>query len=327
MSRFAECPICFESFHVTLLESHAGRCNGVVKTKKKRKRNNNSSTKKKKKRKCPICQKSVYEIEIHASTCGEVRPTTKLKSDKQIEINGEVIRPTTKINVLKSDKQKNAFTELMGKRMRIAPVSKRLPGCHLFENFLTVEEEKRLVRKLDSCDPKWHISSWNGKCESKTWGLEVDVVKRIVGKVRRPIPKAFKFVIERMTSGEYLPLAGFVPNECNSNSYKREEGHWLRAHVDDRQLSGELLANISLLSDSYMTYRHEKTGEEVRVRLPRRSLQVVSKESRYDWTHEIRKVDVLDKRRVSITFRGNGQTKGSKRAPPVGTTEYIKYTL
>ena len=211
--------------------------------------------------------------------------------------------------------------------MRISPVSKRLPGCHVFKDFISKEEEIRLVGEIDACNPKWHMSNWNGKCDSKTWGLEVDVVKRVVGKVRRPIPEAFRFMIKKMTSGEYLPLAGFVPNECNSNSYKKEQGHWLRAHVDDRQLSGELLANISLLSDSYMTYRHEKTGEEVRVFLPRRSLQVVSKESRYDWTHEIRKSDILDSRRVSITFRGNGQIKGSKRAPPVGTPEYLKYTL
>ena len=324
MSRYEKCPLCSKSFHVSLLQNHAALCCGNVTPKRKREMKETTT--------CPVCFKEISNsiIQSHAWQCTSSPPSslktpsslpssmTKRKTEKNASLPSSTKKRKT---------EKNAFTALMGKKMKIAPVDVRLPGCHVFKNFLSKVEERQLVREIDTCDPKWHVSSWNGKCESKTWGLEVDVVKRVVGKVRRPIPAAFDFMIEKMTSGEYLPLAGFVPNECNSNSYKTELGHWLRAHVDDRQLSGELLANVSLLSDSYMTYRHAKTGQEVRVFLPRRSLQVVSKESRYDWTHEIRKHDILNSRRVSITFRGNGQTKGSKRPPAVGKPEYLKYTL
>ena len=49
---------------------------------------------------------------------------------------------------------------------------------------------------------------------------------------------------------------------------------------------------------------------EVRVLLPPRSLQVLSKESRYQYTHAIDLADVLDPRRVSITFRHSPLTVG-----------------
>jgi alkylated DNA repair protein alkB family protein 4 len=82
-------------------------------------------------------------------------------------------------------------------------------------------------------------------------------------------------------------------------------GHWLKAHFDDRHVSGELLANISLCGDCYMTYTHGSTGVQKRVRLPRRCLQVVTKDSRYAWTHGIANEDLLDERRVSLTFRSS----------------------
>ena len=49
---------------------------------------------------------------------------------------------------------------------------------------------------------------------------------------------------------------------------------------------------------------------EVRVCLPPRSLQVLSKESRYQYTHAINLDDILDPRRVSITFRHSPITDG-----------------
>ena len=33
-------------------------------------------------------------------------------------------------------------------------------------------------------------------------------------------------------------LKHFRPNECNAIDYRRQEGHELAPHVDDRQMSG-----------------------------------------------------------------------------------------
>jgi hypothetical protein len=46
------------------------------------------------------------------------------------------------------------------------------------------------------------------------------------------------------------------------------------------------------------------------VLLPRRCLQLVAGPARWSYTHEIRREDVLDDRRVSITWRQTGGKKG-----------------
>ena len=73
---------------------------------------------------------------------------------------------------------------------------------------------------------------------------------------------------------------------------------------DDRQLSGAILATLSLNGDCRMTFVHGKVdGRSVAVELPRRSLQLVTREARYDWKHSIKNRDLEADRRSSITFR------------------------
>ena len=46
------------------------------------------------------------------------------------------------------------------------------------------------------------------------------------------MPAQLNMLIERMQS---LPLlADFKPNEANAIDYHKHQGHWLKAHVDDR---------------------------------------------------------------------------------------------
>ena len=56
-------------------------------------------------------------------------------------------------------------------------------------------------------------------------------------------------------------LRDFQPNEANANSYERDKGHRLTAHFDDRQLSGEILVNLSLCSSCIMTFEKVRGGE------------------------------------------------------------------
>ena len=58
------------------------------------------------------------------------------------------------------------------------------------------------------------------------------------------------------------PLAGFEANEANALKYIRADGHYLGAHVDDRQLSGEVIVNLSLAGDAVMLYTHDKDKED-----------------------------------------------------------------
>ena len=99
-------------------------------------------------------------------------------------------------------------------------------------------------------------------------------------------------------------LGDFWPNEANALDYDRAAGHHIAAHCDDRQLSGEVLVNLSLCGDAFMTYTHDrKPLPPVRVRLPRRSLQIQTGDVRFNWRHAIENADLCGPRRVSITFR------------------------
>eukprot|EP00943_MAST-04B_sp_MAST-4B-sp1_P002520 g2520.t1 len=138
------------------------------------------------------------------------------------------------------------------------------------------------------------------------------------------IPKFLDFVVERMCKNQkYFPLLGWKPNEVNANFYQRKKKHYLSAHFDDRRLSGELLANISLGGDCEMEFANPKTGVRKRVLLPRRSLQIVSKESRYVWTHAIPLECFHCDERISLTFR----KQGSKDRFQVGKAKNHKYSL
>lgn len=46
-------------------------------------------------------------------------------------------------------------------RMKSA-ANNKLPGQYLHENFISEEEERRLIEYIDTCEPAWHLSTFNG---------------------------------------------------------------------------------------------------------------------------------------------------------------------
>ncbi|GAQ85491.1 hypothetical protein KFL_002380040 [Klebsormidium nitens] len=178
-------------------------------------------------------------------------------------------------------------------------------GHYLVENFLTEQEEAHILASLDAdVSNPWVTSRAFGDLnEGKAYGFVTDLRRRTILKPKRPMPPFLQSVLDRIRTVA-PPLSNFVPNECNAINYRREDGHWLRPHVDDRQLSGTIIAGISLHSDCVMTYERERgRPEKFRVRLPRRCLQVQTQDSRYNFTHSIKNADLAGERRVSITFR------------------------
>lgn len=95
---------------------------------------------------------------------------------------------------------------------------------------------------------------------------------------------------------------------------RKDLGSVLTPHCDDRQLSSDILVNLSLVSDCTMTYIHEKHPERrVEVYLPRRSLQIQSGSTRYDYMHSIANENLHGDRRVSVTFRESGAFTAKKK--------------
>lgn len=248
---------------------------------------------------CPVCERKVLPIFIndHLDKGCQDRMSTA-NSDDPFTINLVL----------------NGFSSLSFVVSKVPS----LPGLYSIHNFITAEEEMSLLSSLDNdTSNPWTLSQFNGKQMVKKWGLITDYAHRKirmneVSKGEFPFPPYMAFILERLqllkTHG-FKPLCtfDFVPNEGNSMSYTKKDGHFLRPHYDDRFLSGPLLINISLLSDATMTYTNEKSSKSVSVNMPRRSLHVVSMQARYDYTHGISNDHIHGERRVSIVLRQVGE--------------------
>jgi len=224
-----------------------------------------------------------------------------------------------------------------------------LPGHFVVENFLTPEEERAILASLDhdvsaaapsfrgrGTDKKikavnpWRFSPFNGSSMGKCFGVRVDLAKRTVRPPDHPMPEWTCAVVERMNGLGLEVLEHFAPNECNAIDYRKGNGHYLLAHCDDRQMSGDVICNLSLAGAATMVYTAEKgQGRRVDVLLPRRSLQIQAGGVRYDvssvggvapiwgwfpaadascprvhkYEHGIPNANLLNPRRVSVTFR------------------------
>ncbi len=89
------------------------------------------------------------------------------------------------------------------------------------------------------------------------------------------------------------------------------DGH-IKPHVDSARFCGDVVAVLSLLSDAVARFSLDQDRDGVRVDLllPRRSLYIMSDESRYDFAHEIlpnghksTSIKVVRGRRVSVICR------------------------
>ena len=200
--------------------------------------------------------------------------------------------------------------------------NKKVDGLYMIYNFISEEEEALLLDQIykDEQNP-FRRSDFNGHCNSKKYGV-VTIQSPMYGETRNvrendmtkgewPLPAYLKqFLLPRLKQLSLhrtteLPelFKEWTPNECNINEYVQQFGHYLTPHFDDRQLSGPILANLSLHGNCSFTYRNSPNNELEVVFVPRFSLQLVTGDSRYKYTHEINKEHIYDEKRVSITLR------------------------
>jgi alkylated DNA repair dioxygenase AlkB len=190
------------------------------------------------------------------------------------------------------------------------PYSEPIPGLFVFEKIITLGEEADLLHMLDFEDSlPWKFSRFNGISYGKRWGVHCNLRDRRVDSPQHPLPQAVQdFIQTKLTKvketlkTKNAHLKDFQPNEANAIDYRRREKHWLMAHVDDRQLSKEPIANLSLAGDCVMTFRNQKRipaqqqqqqqPEMVhRILLKRGTLMILTRKARYDYSHEIGNID------------------------------------
>eukprot|EP00930_Biecheleria_cincta_P030229 TRINITY_DN20944_c0_g1_i1.p1 TRINITY_DN20944_c0_g1~~TRINITY_DN20944_c0_g1_i1.p1 ORF type:complete len:356 (+),score=41.46 TRINITY_DN20944_c0_g1_i1:51-1118(+) len=222
--------------------------------------------------------------------------------------DGAHVSPTAVAKQLPATRQRSEL---------LAEEHPELKGQFLIYNFISEDEEGALLSYLEGSSYEWEEGYFNGPAFRKRWGVETDLKLRKFKPPTRQMPEEFFYVAERMREIRHRTSFGlkklipeFRPNEANAIDYRKELGHHLTAHCDDRQLSGKVLCNLCLAGDAVMTYLEDRPSKSsnrrtFRITLPRRSLEVRSGNVRYNFQHSIAANDVLSERRVSITFRQN----------------------
>ncbi|MGH0174592.1 UNVERIFIED_CONTAM: hypothetical protein FKN15_008913 [Acipenser sinensis] len=103
------------------------------------------------------------------------------------------------------------------------------------------------------------------------------------------LPEICEEVLERCLEKGYVNIK---PDQLTVNQY--EPGQGIPPHVDTHSPFEDTIISLSLGAKTVMDFKHPD-GRSVAVMLPRRSLLVMTGESRYLWTHGItpRKFDVV----------------------------------
>ncbi|KAL7840414.1 hypothetical protein AOLI_G00257370 [Acnodon oligacanthus] len=202
-------------------------------------------------------------------------------------LNGRVLRSQSQEVTLYFSYVEKVDSEVSG-------VSPLPSGLSVLEEFVSVEEEAKLLQAVD----------WTSHTEELTVRKEL--------KNRRVKHYGYEFRYDNNNVDKDKPLPGGLPPECGAvlqkclseghisvlpdqltvNQYQSGQG--IPPHVDTHSPFEDTILSLSLGAKTVMDFRHPD-GRSVAVVLPRRSLLVMKRESRYLWTHGItpRKFDVV----------------------------------
>ena len=186
-------------------------------------------------------------------------------------------------------------------------------GLDYMNNFINEQEELDLAKFID-------LQSWNTALKRRTQhyghlyrfaGESADTTSGIYKYVNStsdqkqtvpPVPEIFLELYKRITLARKITPIDLSKLQVIVNEYLPGSG--ISPHIDDNHQFGSWVCGISLLSNCEMTFSR---GHDIDILLERRSLYIMTEESRYKYTHCIkpRKSDkgIPRNRRISITFR------------------------
>jgi alkylated DNA repair dioxygenase AlkB len=333
-SHFQKCPLCDKSFPLHQIERHASYCNGIC----------TSIT--------TTNSDEIHQFNNESSLLspGDDRIMTNDNNMTVPNDNKTELERGTSDNILMThstfirkvrEQPLSTGTRTYEKRVLVEADEiiflEPVPGLYVIENFISEEEEQQIINELDGKSNvetflPWKDSNFNGRHQYKRWGVHCDLRSRRVSEAENPLPDFMNTILvpkllqllrtlrrkqhikpySRIVSND----GSWIPNEANAINYQRHNGDELHAHVDDRKLSKEIIANLSLAGTCYMTFtnvnspsHHQKQQsisghpDKVKVLLNPRCLQLLTGLSRYNYTHSIDHDDLLSDRRISVTMR------------------------
>uniref|UniRef100_A0A1A9ZNI5 Fe2OG dioxygenase domain-containing protein n=1 Tax=Glossina pallidipes TaxID=7398 RepID=A0A1A9ZNI5_GLOPL len=194
--------------------------------------------------------------------------------------------------------------------------SKSLPkGLVLIKDFISEDDEFAILEAIDmesvTDDSLKHRKIKHFGYEFLYGVNNVDVKQPLDRKIPKECKKLW-VKLAAVNEREHYNFEWLVPDQLTVNAY--EPGQGIPPHVDTHSAFLDPILSLSLKSDVVMDFRNG--AQKVSVILPRRSLLIMSGESRFNWTHGItpRLMDVVittkgnltvkkRKQRISLTFR------------------------
>ena len=128
-------------------------------------------------------------------------------------------------------------------------------------------------------------------------------------KTITPLPLYLKDILDRVEKLD--GLRDFDINQVTFNVYRKDRGDCITKHVDDRRISGPAIGCISLGAQCTMRFEpierendDSKDCSHTDVPLPPRSLQIMTNDVRYKYTHAVSNESIGEPGlRVSIILR------------------------
>jgi alkylated DNA repair protein alkB family protein 4 len=214
-----------------------------------------------------------------------------------------------------------------------APDCAGFGGVFVLTDFFSEAEASRLLREIEGTPFRLGQS---GK-QKQHYGTKINFKKRKINSSKfRGLPRFARLIETRLRDliedeiqnqvcatdrfSLDAALANFETTDVFVLQYQAQDQSNLDFHRDDTFAYGETILDVSLESDSVLTFldrRHTDAQPShldcVRVPLPARSLAVVFGSARFDWDHAILPYDILG-RRTSITLRTLSDTLRASEA-------------
>lgn len=171
-----------------------------------------------------------------------------------------------------------------------------VPGLAAREEFLSPEEEARLITDIDAANPTpFRFQRWTGKRLTRSFGWSYDFEKGRFEKTE-PIPDWLRDVSERAAA-----FAGLARDELvQALLIRYDPGAGIGWHKDRPVF--EHVVGLSLGNGATLRLRRRRSGgfDRAALELAPRSVYHLSGVVRHEWEHSIAPMDV---HRWSITFR------------------------
>jgi len=180
------------------------------------------------------------------------------------------------------------------------PVQPIFPdGFSYYPDFLSVQEETRLIEAIESVDLHHLIfQGFEAKRKVESFGYDYKFDNRSISKGKE-FPAQFNFLIEKVA--EFISQSSDAFAEMLVTEYP--EGSVINWHRDAPPF--DVIVGVSVLSDCKFRlrpYDRTKQGRSTILTLPvyRRSLYIIKGEARSEWEHSISPVT---EKRYSVTLR------------------------